>query len=186
MSSARRICDHLHTASLGLWLGALGMSGAAAAIVFPTMKDLDPKLAAYAGYEGSHTMLAGGHIAWRVFMVGDIVQYACVLVAGVTFGIAVMWLGLSVKRVSTFVRALLLLGLVGVLAFRFGVLQPGWDHDQKTYWDAAKAGNTAAAEQAQALLHDSHPVQERFMAITAGLVLAALGMAVFTGREGDR
>ncbi len=172
------MCDAIHVAALGVWLGALGMSVAAAAIVFPTMNDLKPHLADFDKYTGPHALIAGGQVANRVFLVGDIVQFVCVLAAGLTFGVAVMWLGLSMRRVSTFLRAALLLGLVGVLAYRFAVVQPKWDEDVRRHWEAAKAGDNGAAEGYKASIDATHPLQTKLMGATGAMVAAALVVAV--------
>jgi hypothetical protein len=167
----------LHVAALAVWLGAIGMTVAAAAIVFPTMQKLDPHLAAFDKYTGSHAVLAGDRCLAGVPGVRR--RAVCVRAdRGVTFGIAVMWLGLSVQRVSTFVRAALLLGLVGMLAYRFGFQQPAWDSDLKAYWEAAGIGDNAAAATIQERLRAAHPVQERMMAVTAGMVGAALVIGI--------
>jgi len=178
MSRAQRLCESVHVASLGIWLGALGMSIASAAIVFPTIKSLGPHLDEFSRYSGPHSLIAGGQVANRVFLVGDIVQFVCVLAAGLTFGIAVMWLGLSMRRVSTFLRATLLLGLVGILAYRFGVVQPRWDEDLRQHWEAARAGDNDAAARSKASLDALHPVQTRLMGVTGAMVGAALALAV--------
>jgi hypothetical protein len=187
MSSVRRICDAVHVAALGIWAGSLGLAITAAAVVFPTLHDLDPHLRAFDAYTGPHSIIAGGQVANRVFLVSDIVQFACVLLAGLTFGIAIMWLGLSVRRVSTFLRAALLLGLVGVLAYRFGVVQPEWDEHLRLHWDAARAGQNDAAAAQKAYLDAAHPLQSQLMGATGALVVVSLVLAVIgSGREPEQ
>lgn len=186
MSNARRICDAIHVSALGLWLGALGMAIAAAAIVFPTMKELDPRLGAFGSYTGPHSIIAGGQVANRVFLIADIAQFACVLAAGLTFGIAVMWLGLPIRKVTTFLRAALLLGVIGVLAYRFGVVQPQWDEHLRLHWEAAKAGQNEVAAAQKVFLDESHPLQSKLMGTTAALVAALLAMGIAGVRDTER
>src|SRR5689334_8572235 len=66
MTRGRRIVESVHIAVLGVWAGALVLAGAAAAIVFPVMKSLDPKLPGFSKYDGPHWMLAGGQVGQRV------------------------------------------------------------------------------------------------------------------------
>ena len=51
--------EGLHLAALGAWLGAIVVSGAAAAIIFPTMRSLDPRMPEFGSYQGPHWMIAG-------------------------------------------------------------------------------------------------------------------------------
>ncbi|MGQ0628913.1 MAG: hypothetical protein ACT4PL_12535 [Phycisphaerales bacterium] len=71
----RRSLLALHTFALGLWFGSLIMSGVAAAVLFPTLKRLDPTLGAYPKYTGSHWLLAAGHVAEIVFYISDIISF---------------------------------------------------------------------------------------------------------------
>jgi hypothetical protein len=174
MTRGRAICEIAHTAALGFWLGALVMAGTAAAVIFPTMRELDPRLPHYVGYAGDHWLIAGGRVAAKVFWITDAVQFACMLLAGLTFGIAVMWCGLQVRRISTFARVLVLLALVGVLSYRLGFVEPGLSAALRDHWAAALAGDTAAASRFKAVFDAGHPLQTRLLSITAGLVLAAI------------
>jgi hypothetical protein len=185
MSRGRAICEAVHLWALGLWLGALILAAAAAAIIFPALKDLDPSLAAFSKYQGPHWVLAGGRIGARVFMVLDVVQVACVLIAGLTLAIAVSRLGLSVQRVSTFVRVALVLGLVAILAYRLALLEPSMQKSLRSYWAAAAEGDNGAAARYRAEFDAGHPQETRLLGATAALVAAA-GVGAFwsMGRSG--
>jgi hypothetical protein len=186
MSGGRRVGEVVHAAALGIWLGAVLLAGAAAAIVFPTLKALDPHLTTFDKYDGPHWLLAGGQVAQRIFLAADIAQFACMLAAGLSFGIMVMWLGLPMRRRSTFARATFLLAALAVLSYRFAVMQPRWDAALHRHWAAAQAGDNAAAAHEKAALDEMHPVQTWLLGSTAGLVLSALiATGVSVRRDGE-
>ena len=174
MRPARRVCESVHMAALGLWLGSLISTAASAAMLFPTIHRLEPSLPGYAGYTGPHWLIAGGHIVSRMFLALDVAQFASLLVAGVMLVASLLWFGLSVRRTSTFVRVALLLALVGVMSYRLGFLEPELAQTLKSYWAAAAAADNEAALRLKETYVKSHPVQSRMLVITAALVLASL------------
>lgn len=185
MKAGRRVCESVHMSALGVWLGALVLVGASAAMLFPTMKHLQPELPGYALYTGPHWLIAGGHMVQKMFLALDVAQFAAVLIAGASFGAAAMWFGLPIRRVSTFVRAALLLGLVGLLSYRLGFLEPEMADNLRRYWAAAAAGDNAAALKYKELFDAGHPVQSRLLGLTAGLVLAAMIATVWSVARAD-
>lgn len=185
MTRGRRIVEAVHVAVLGVWAGALVLGGAAAAIVFPVMKNLDPKLPTFAKYDGPHWMLAGGQVGQRVFFVLDVVQFACVILSGATLVLALVKFGLNVRRVSTFVRVAVLLGLIGVLAYRLGFLEPRMQEALKSYWAAAQAGDNEGAARFRAVFDGGHPIETTLMSVTLGLVVAGLIAAVWSVAGSD-
>ena len=185
MKRGRRICESLHLTALGIWLGAVIMAATAAIIVFPTMKRLDPSLPGFAPYPKDQWLIAGGQVAARVFWACDVVQFAGMLVAGATFAAAAWWFGLSVTRVSTFVRAALLLTLLAVLSYRLGFLEPRMGEALKNFWAAAQGGDVAAADRFKAIFDAGHPMQSRLMVGTAIFVLASLVASTWSIVTGD-
>lgn len=186
MTAGRRICESIHMAALGIWLGALVITAASAAMLFPTMHRLEPSLPAYALYNGPHWLIAGGQIVSRMFLACDVAQIACLLTAGITLGVSIMWLGLSQRRVSTFLRVALLLLVLGVLAYRLGFLEPQMTQNLRAYWTAAAQGDNEAAAKFKAVFDAGHPVQSRLLGLTAALVLALIGAAVWSVAQTDR
>jgi len=71
-------------ATMALWLGAVLMTGAAAAIAFPAMRELSPALIEFAGHEQDHWSIVAGHTMMPVFRVLDFATLA--LAAGVAQG----------------------------------------------------------------------------------------------------
>lgn len=168
----------LHILALSLWLGCVVTAGLAAAIVFPTMKALDPHLPQYAGYTGDHWMLAAGRIADRVFDATDTAQVGAAVVATLT------GVGLLLARVvrarsrSALAWLIALAGALCVLAYTLTILRPRMTTNLIAYWDAASRADNPAAEAARAAFSAEHPLASNLMVATALLVLLALTLIV--------
>ncbi len=181
----------MHLASLGVWAGVLGGAGIAAAVAFPTVRDLAPSLPAYEAYAGEHWMLAAGMVASRVFVISDVVQFVCTFGAIIGFGLAVAFGGyLKGDRRSwlLFFRALFL-GLAFIsVAYHLLILMPSMQHDLRQYWDAALAGETETAERFRQAFADRHPDASRSLGLTALAALTTLLLGVWdlVGRAGPR
>lgn len=180
MKRGRIITEFLHTLVLGIWLGGLGVAGFAAGRTFRVMRDLDPALPGYAGYEGAHWSIAAGRVVLPLFFIVDVVQFVCLLIAGITFAVATGLLGLSLRRLSTFVRAFLLLALIAVLSYRFFALQPIMMQSLVAYWNAAGAGLTDLALEHKSAFDHGHTLDRRLMSATALMVLAAIGATLWS------
>ncbi len=174
----------MHVAALGVWLGVVLMSGAAAAIIFPTVKALAPSVPAYAGYAGEHWMLVAGRVAQRVFLAGDVAQFACACGAGLGLLFARPFGHVWWRRVATALRLTLLCGAVTALAYQLFVLAPRMNANLHGYWDAAAAGDTATAEALRAAFSAEHPTATRVLGVIAALVSACLALAAWPERNG--
>ncbi|MGD9690268.1 MAG: hypothetical protein AB7K52_12780 [Phycisphaerales bacterium] len=167
----------IHVTALGVWAGALAMTGASAAVLFPTLKALHPTLRAYSGYpgdaEGGHGVLAAGHVAARLFAIGDAAGFVCALVAGATLLIGPALLGQTWRRGIFMVRACLLGTGLCLLAYQLMVLGPRMQTNLRGYWDRALAGEVDLAEQFRAAFAAEHP--------TASLVLVTTTLVVLAG-----
>jgi hypothetical protein len=159
---------------VSLWLGSLIVAGAAAAIIFPTMKRLKPSLPDYASYSGEHWSLAGGQIAARIFWLADVIQVACLVIAGLSFGAAIVWFGTPMRSRLTMLRATLLLLALAVAGYRLGLLEPGLTDALRGYWAAALAGDNEAAARLKQVFDDAHPMQTRLMSGTAALLVCLI------------
>lgn len=179
-SGLRSALHAAHVCSLGLWFGGLVMTGAAAAIVFPTMKGLKPVLPEYSGYSGDHWMLAAGHVAARVFAVSDAVAFVCATVAGLTMLIGPAVFGQQWRSGLYMTRACVLGGALCALAYQMLVLAPRMQTNLRNYWDRALAGgeeNTKAAEAFRVAFSAEHPTAQLVMTITTILVLIGLALS---------
>jgi len=168
MSRWRRPVETLHIVALGVWLGVLLATGAAAAVLFPTMRDLEPTLGAFAAYEGEHWRLAAGVPAARLFAIADVVQFVCAAIVLVTMAIGLMgWLG---RGVVSGLRTVAVGGALIAFSYGFFVVGNEMTRELQAYWAAAKAGEMQRANEAQARFTGMHPTASRTMGVTAALV----------------
>jgi len=158
--------------ALGLWLGALVMAGAAAAILFPTMRDLAPTLGRFEAYTGEHWRLAAGIPAARLFAILDLVQFLCAGAAFATLAAGLAsWLG---RSASTAVRTVAVGVAMASFSYGFFIVGTRMTELAKTYWAEAEAGNLEAAERAQSAFSAMHPRATQAMGVTA--VSVAVGL----------
>ena len=180
MTPARRILETVHLTFAGLWLGVLVMTGSAAAVIFPAMHKLDPRLPGYAGYSGEHWLLAAGHIAAPLFWIADAIQLGCALICGLTLGLIfvspVPWR----RPIGSSIRLLALFSAMGLLAYSLLVLSPRMNSNLAEFWAAAKLGDTPAADAAQALFNADHPTATSILAATFVAVLVLLTSGIFS------
>ncbi len=180
MNQGRRFCETIHITALALWLGGLVMTGVTAAVVFPTMREMDPALPQYAAFTGEHWRLAAGRVAARVFFIFDVMQFVAVLIAGVSFGVAILVYGLPMRRFSTFARGGTLIVLLALLSYQFLVLGPEMNTNMNNYWIAALEGDNGAAERFRQAFEQDHPTATRLMVANTVLVLFSLLAAVWS------
>lgn len=152
-------------------MGALAMTGAAAAVIFPVVKALDPSLPEYAAYTGPHWRLAAGHVASRIFLISDAVQLGCIIITGLTLGVIALTADAWAKPIVTALRIISLLAAISILAYSFAFLGPRMNLNLVNYWDAAKTGDNEAALVYQQAFDKDHPTASRVM---VGSFLCAL------------
>ena len=179
----------VHVVALALWLGGVVMAGLAAAIIFPTMRSLEPRLATYPEYTGDHWMLAAGKVAARIFHATDIAQGVCAVLAALSAAAVGLTGAISSRRPAGLAWLGGLGASVGVLAASLLWLRPRMDANLHAYWDAALAGNNPVAEAARQAFSADHPLASNLMAATAVCVLATLiahTVAARTSKAGGR
>lgn len=169
-----RASETAHITALAVWLGTIGMTAVAAAVIFPQMRELDPTLPGYPKYTGEHWMLAAGHIANRIFVIGDMIQAACAVVAGLTLAAALMARRFSPFGISAGLRMIGMLVAFGSLSYQFGSLRPDMRRNLDQYWVAAQEGRNEDAEMYRTRFRELHPAASRSLAIGGGAVLVAL------------
>lgn len=150
------------------------MAGLTAAVSFPTLRDLEPQLEPYAGYEGDHWPIAAGAVANNVFLIADAVQLILAMITAATLG----YLAFRGDLGGRFIGIVRLLALgVALLAFGFQLfyLRPKMDVDLAMYWDAAKQADTERAESHRQAYNDRHPTVSNLMGATA---LASLTLSL--------
>lgn len=186
MRSWKAACETVHLLALSLWLGVVVSAGAFAAIVFPTMRGLDPHLPEFEKYQGEHWRIAGGRVAQQVFLLTDIAQFVCATVTIATLVCMLTLFGLPKRRTATVVRALSLGVALACAAGLIIIVAPQFNAALKLHWAAAAAGNAAEAAKHKEVLDRLHPISSWLMSGTAGAVLVALLAGLWTATSGWR
>lgn len=180
MPTGRKIAECIHLVALGLWLGSLVMTALVAARVFPTMSELGPVLPGYGTDPADHWRIVAGHVGAFTFFSNDVIQFLCVLLAVVSL-VASVWLyGLSLRRISTAIRSMLL-GAAGMLvAYQLLLLAPEMNAELKAYWRAAEAGDASAADLHRDAFAALHPRATTALSTTMLAVLGCLVAGVWS------
>lgn len=183
--------EAVQVAAWATWAGALLVTGTTAYFVFTLLKRLDPVLPGYSAYEGEHWRLLGGYVAERLFIGADIVGFLAVCIGGGAFALA-CWKGHPHPRTWTAaVRALLIMAMVGIMTYRFAVLDPAMQQDLSAYRQAAALGDTGNALAFQSAYDIRHKTASNVMVASLLITLGALGYTmattgrVMTGKAAD-
>ncbi|MFN0011264.1 MAG: hypothetical protein ACKVS8_06420 [Phycisphaerales bacterium] len=179
----RNAARALHTAALGVWLGVVVMTAAAAAIIFPTVKALAPTLPAFSAYTGDHWMVAAGKVADRIFAISDAAQFACAILAGAGLVLARPMGHASWRTLRTALRITALSAAITALAYQLFVLSPRMSQNLKGYWAAAERGDNTAAASLRAAFNADHPTATIVLGVLAVIVLACLPLAAWPETE---
>lgn len=185
MSPGIRLVQSVNVLALAVWLAALLAGGVSAAITFSTLKPLPVTLAGYTVPAEDQWSLIGGMIANRVFVLADIVQFACALLAGVTLAVLVIsrsggaaaWSGMHLSA-----RLVGLSACLTVFGYHLLVLSQRLAVNLNAYWTAAKAGDSAKAAASKALFDADHPQASAVLSTLAALVLCSLVLAAWPPR----
>lgn len=159
---------------LGLWLGLLVLSGIAAAVTFPTMRELSPSLMTFALYPGEHWRIAAGMVANGIFGAANTGSWVC----GVVALVAVTLLAAS-ERGERRTRALLMARWfvvvpIVVLAYNTMILRPRMDSNLSAFYEAARDGRVEAADTYRAAFEEDHPNASRVLGAMALSVLLSI------------
>lgn len=172
-----RLAQSVHLAALGVWCGVVAGAGIAAAIIFPTVRDMDPTLGAYPDYTGDHASLAAGRLAGRIFLVSDTVQFVCGFLVLASL-IAMLLTGYALRTPLRVVRSVLTLATLGLLSYHLTLLMPEMAGHLSAYWDAAAQGRTDTAEEARRAFMSMHG---HAAGVLQGLTLATLACLLLAG-----
>lgn len=180
MTTGRKVLECLHITALAVWLGSLVMAGAVAAQVFPQMRDLGPRVPSFDRFEGDHWLIVAGHVGQFTFFTADAIQFACLGVALLTLIAGIGAFGIPLARWSTFLRALALGCAVLIIGYQVLLLGPEMNRHLREYWDAAQAGDNAAAEIRRQAFMDRHPASRSLLVASTLSALGALVAAVWS------
>jgi hypothetical protein len=173
MTGWKAFCETVHLGALGIWAGFLGATAAFAASAFPIMKQLDPMLPAYARYPQDHWKIAAGSVVQRGFLINDIVQFVCAVLAVGTMGCLIALFGLPRRRASTIVRACSLGVAMACAAGSIIIVSPQLNAAIRLKWAAAAAGDLAAAARHGQAVDILHPISSKLLGATLVFVLLA-------------
>lgn len=162
------------------------MTGAAAAVVFPTLKELDPSLPEYTAYTGEHWRIAAGQVASRVFRFSDGVQLGCAAIAVLSLAAGLVPRSPSDRRFSLKARVAFLIGAIAVLTCQRFFLAPRMNADMLAYWGAARAGDNERAAEFRAAFDAAHPLATRLLVAQALCVLGALVTGAWSAAARER
>jgi len=174
MRIVRTIAEVLHLCALGVWAGAMGAVGAAAAIAFPMMRDLDPSLPAYAAYEGPHWSIAAGAVMNRVFALADTLGFVCACIAAAT--LVVVFVVRARPLAPMVIRAALVAGALGLAGHAMFVQGPAMRAHLHAYWEAAEAGEDETAAVHKEAFDAMHPRASGLIGAQLIVVLLAFGV----------
>lgn len=174
MNRFRRVLQVVNVTSLGLWLGAMVMTGVAAAVTFPTVKKLAPTLASHASYTGDHWLIVAGRVAAKIFAINDVIQIVCAFLATATLGMIVIPRMRDGRSVPLGLRVATQAVALAIACYYLFVLSPEMIANLTNYWKAAEVGDNARAAAFQAAFDADHPTASRIMGATAIAVLASL------------
>ncbi len=184
-ASLIRVAQIVHLLALSVWLGGVSMSGVVAAIVFPTMRQLDPTLGAYPEYQGDHALLGAGRIASRVFFTMDAVQFICACVALGTIAFMVA-MGYSLNTLWRVLRVIVLCATMGLLSYYIFIFMNAQTRTLNAYWEFAAAGDTQQADQFKDLFLQSHGSASRILGAIAIMVMLNIVLSGITLTAKDR
>ncbi|MEM0983262.1 MAG: hypothetical protein AAGI17_04860 [Planctomycetota bacterium] len=173
---ARKVLEAIHVTAAGIWVGVLVLAGASAAILFPKMKELAPRLPDFEAYRPeAHWRLAAGITQNEIFKVADIAQFALATACLATLIAMLVFGGLDTKKWSTGVRITLLTIAMSLLSYNLFFLAPRMQANATTYWEAARTGEVETADAAYAAFDADHPTASR---VLGGTAIAVLGVTI--------
>ncbi len=193
-TTGRRLCETIHLAAAGIWLGALLMSGAVAGVVFTKTPELDPTLGRFAAYPGDHARLAAGYVQNEVFKLTDLTQFVASLICLATMIGLIALYRLPIRSLVGAVRLVSLMLGLSALSYYILVLTPRMSENLRAFYAAAEAGEVETAERFRALFDADHPTATNvFAVITIGVLVmfisglwSATGPATEEGAVGRR
>ncbi|MEM1329548.1 MAG: hypothetical protein AAGG07_03195 [Planctomycetota bacterium] len=179
MHGLRRLAEVIHGTLLGVWLGAVLMTGIAAAIIFPTVKELSPTVSTLAAYDGEHWRIVAGRVANTVFLYSDTVQFVCAT-GGLASLIAVLIAsGSGWRRITLGLRTVGFAVALSLFSYSFFILRTKMNGELIAYWSSAEAGENAIAAAHRQAFAEMHPTASTLIGATAFAVLFTLVTGLF-------
>ncbi len=169
-----RFAEALHATTLGLWGGTLLASGITAAIIFPTLRDANVHLPAFAHYDDAHWPIAAGQVMNRVFHLVDGLGIGALTIALLTLVLSMAKRTTRHIGASTAVRTIALGMLLVVTVYAIVFLRPAMQAELHAYWSAAQASDSATATTHRIAFDELHPTATFTMTAQLILIIIAL------------
>jgi hypothetical protein len=182
----RAVLETIHLFALAMWMGTLATTGAFAGVTFREMRGLDPHLPAFAAYPNDHWVIAGGRVMAQAFVLSDLVQLACALVAGITLAALAIGRRIDARRAANTLRLVLVAALVVSLLHYLIILSGEMTANLKQFWKSAALGDTDAADTFRARFDALHPRASARMALHLGGVGLAFVLGAWAATTPER
>jgi hypothetical protein len=144
-SVLRTVLEGIHLGSLGVWCGMTVGVGVCAAIAFPTMRDLDPTLPAFAALPDGHWSIAAGSVMNPVFHILDGASLALAGLALITLVLGAWTRSIRLGSPSGVLRTLALICALGAALYSTMLLRPEMDAHLDGYLTAGREGDIVTA-----------------------------------------
>ncbi|MEM9065694.1 MAG: hypothetical protein AAGB51_09425 [Planctomycetota bacterium] len=175
----RRLTEAAHLLALGVWIGVIVGAGLAAAALFPSIRDLDPRVPAYEAYSGEHWLMVGGAAGERIFLYADVAQFVCATGAMLTLIISLITSGAGWRSLSTALRVPLLCAAIGLFSYSMFMHTPEMNEHLRQLRVAAEAGDEAVAQNHREAFRGMHPVASNLLGGTALFAFGAFVAGAF-------
>lgn len=163
---------------MGLWLGAMVLTGAAAAMAFPITRELAPELPAFAAYPKDHWSIAAGHVMNRVFGVCDTLGFVMACVGTLALLVSEAVIGWRTPGPLAVLRSVATVAALALVSYALFLLRPSMVADLDAFWAAARSGQIEQADTARAAFDAMHPRASMLLSTQAGLALLAVLLGV--------
>lgn len=172
---------------LGIWAGALIMTGASAAIIFPEVRQMSVGVSDLILPVDEHWKYIAGRVQNRVFGVCDWLQlFAGAVVLALLIASSLRHRCAQIGRTLWFARLGVTSLLLTALAIYLAWLAPAMQTDLHAFWKALDAKNLEAALTAQVSFDKYHPIASKFFSV---MLLGVLALGVLTalgiGRDSE-
>lgn len=157
-------------------------------MLFPRMKELQPRLEAFAAYPEDHWKIAAGQVATRLFVACDAVQMVCAGVCFCTLGLVLSGMKKEGIRAggAMLLRALALTVAMGLVCYQLFVLGPRMQANVQSFWTFAKAGEVTRAGEFEKAFNADHPTSTNVLGGTAAAVLMLIVSGAWSQAAGGR
>ena len=149
----------------------LVMSGTMAAVIFPTMKQLQPVLPEFVKVPQDHWSLAAGLVMRKVFFISDAVQLVMATISVVAGTLVLKSAAIETRRKMLLV-APIVVACLAMLTSAFW-LSPAMRREMDRTIIAGRDGNAIVMQEARARFNSKHPIATGLMATTFSAVVLA-------------